>query len=445
MAVRCSGAWSDCRRGGPPLNIVIIGNGIAGVTAALELRKRKRDWRITLVSGESDAFYSRTALMYIYMGHMRLVDTQPYEERHWSEQRIERVRGWVAGIDTAAHRVNFDDGSSLAYDKLVLATGSVSNKFGWPGQDLERVQGLYSLQDLELLERNTPGLKRGVIVGGGLIGIELAEMLHSRGIAVTMLARESEYWNNAMPKDESRLIARVIREAHIDLRLQTELAQIVDDGHGRACAVMTGEGERIDCQLVGLTAGVRPNLSALKDSGIATRRGILVNLRLEAQVEDVYACGDCAELQSADGSATRVEQLWYTGKMQGEVCAENLAGGRRDYERGIWFNSAKFIDLEWHTYGRVSGGSAPVDPAERHGFWAAENGRHALRIVERDGAVIGMNALGLRHRHRVWERFISEGRSAREVLDRLSEAHFDPEFYRRHESTIRGSLMEQFR
>jgi NADPH-dependent 2,4-dienoyl-CoA reductase/sulfur reductase-like enzyme len=420
---------------GGPMNVVILGNGIAGVTCALALRKRRPDWRITLVSGESDAFFSRTALMYIYMGHMRLSDTQPYEERVWKERRIERVRGWVGAVDVKNARLEFTDGRTLAWDRLVLATGSEPNRFGWPGQDLPGVQGLYSLQDLELLEANSKGLRNAVIVGGGLIGIELAEMLHSRGVHVTILAREAEYWSNALPVEEARLVGRVIREAGIDLRLSSAMRHVEAGANGRATAIVTESGDRIECGLVGLTAGVRPNLSALADKAVPTGRGVLVDALLRTRVEGIYACGDCAEIVEDGGERGRVEQLWYTGRMHGEVVAENLAGGERRYERGIWFNSAKFMDLEWHTYGQVAPGAAPA-ANERHLWWAHPSGRHALRIVERDGAVIGMNALGWRHRQDVWTRWIAERRSLSDVVKNLRAANFDPEFFRRFEGEI---------
>jgi len=106
------------------------------------------------------------------------------------KNRIDLKRAWVKKIDYSAKSLTFDDGETMSYDQLLLATGSASNKFGWPGQDLEGVQGLYNFQDLELMEKNTVNVKNAVIIGGGLIGIEMAEMLHSRGIHVTYLIRE---------------------------------------------------------------------------------------------------------------------------------------------------------------------------------------------------------------------------------------------------------------
>ena len=206
-------------------HIVIIGNGISGVTAARHIRKLS-DNKITIISAETDHFFSRTALMYIYMGHMKFEHTKPYEDWFWKKNRIALKRGFVQEVLHDKKELRFSDGETLKYDKLILAVGSKSNKFGWPGQDLDGVQGLYSYQDLESLEKNAPNkkvCKRAIIVGGGLIGIELAEMLHTRNIPVTFLVRENSFWNGVLPSGESGMINRHIENHHIDLRLAQQI------------------------------------------------------------------------------------------------------------------------------------------------------------------------------------------------------------------------------
>ena len=121
--------------------IAIIGNGISGITAARHLRKLG-DHDITVISGETDHFFSRTALMYIYMGHMEYSHTKPYEDWFWKKNGIRLVRDWVVEVDVQAKNLLTQGGSKIQYDSLILATGSKSNKFGWPGQDLPGVQGL---------------------------------------------------------------------------------------------------------------------------------------------------------------------------------------------------------------------------------------------------------------------------------------------------------------
>ena len=214
-------------------HVVIIGNGITGVTAARFIRKLS-DSRITIVSGETDHFYARTALMYIYMGHMRYRETKPYEDAFWDSNRIELLRGWATKVNTDNKTVTVGGGRTLRYDTLLLATGSKSNFFGWPGQDLDGVQGLYGVPDLVTMERWTAGISRGVVVGGGLIGIEMAEMLHSRHIPVTFLVREESYMDYLLPAEESAAINAEITRHNIDLRLSTELATILPNREGRA-------------------------------------------------------------------------------------------------------------------------------------------------------------------------------------------------------------------
>lgn len=416
------------------MRIAIIGNGISGVTAARFLRKLS-DHEITLISAETDYFFSRTALMYIYMGHMRFKDTQPYEPFFWEKNRINLVRDYVNSVDTDSKQLVMAKGANITYDKLIIACGSTPNKFGWPGQDLKGVGGLYSFQDLENMEAYSDGLKRAVIVGGGLIGIEMAEMFHSRHIPVTFLVREKSYWDAVLPAEESEMINRHILENHIDLRLQTELKEIVDDGKGRACAVITNTGERIECGFVGLTAGVRPNVNFLKDSGIEIQRGIVVNEHLETNIPDVYAIGDCAQQNKPMPGRRPVEAVWYTGRMMGETVAHNICGNPVAYDPGIWFNSAKFIDIEYQVYGTVLARAPENHTAV---YWEHPDGRKSVRLIydRETEAILGFNLMGVRYRHEVCEAWIKAKTPIGEVLENLGLANFDPEFYDEYEADI---------
>jgi NAD(P)H-nitrite reductase large subunit len=428
-------------------HIVIIGNGIAGVTAARHIRKRT-DFRITLISPENDYFFSRTALMYVYMGHMKFEHIQPYENWFWKKNRIELLNGYVTKVDPPNKKLFLRDDRVIAFDTLVIATGSKSNKFGWPGQDLKGVQGLYSKQDLELLEVTAPDrevCKRAVVVGGGLIGIELVEMLRSRKIPVTFLVRETSFWNGVLPKGESQMINEHILEHHIDLRLDTNLKEIISDENGRAKAVLTDKGETISCNLVGLTAGVSPNIDFLKDSGIELGRGVKVNRFLETNIENIYAIGDCAEQRQAIGNRKAVEAVWYTGRMMGETLAQTLCGKKTAYDPGHWFNSAKFFDIEYQTYGWVFS-EADKQEDEQHFHWRhpKENICLTLAFHDKSKRFLGINTFGIRMRHEMFDRWMNEERTIDYVLEYLKDANFDPEFYRHHEEDIIRQYNSEF-
>ena len=426
-------------------HIVIIGNGISGVTTARHIRKLS-DKKITIISGETDHFFSRTALMYIYMGHMKYEHTKPYEDYFWKKNRIELKRAFVESINHQQKELRLSGGEIMTYDKLVLAVGSKSNKFGWPGQDLKGVQGLYSFQDLEQLEKNAPNnkvCKRAVIVGGGLIGIELAEMLHARNIPVTFLVREKSFWNGVLPIGESEMLNRHISNNHIDLRLGMNLKEILSDDQGRARAVIIQEtGEELACDLVGLTAGVSPNIDFLKDSGIELGRGIKVNPFLETNIKDIYAIGDCAEQHEGINGRRPIEAVWYTGRMMGEALAQTICSNRTPYNPGHWFNSAKFFDIEYQTYGWVF---AQPRENETHFHWKHQDDTKCITICTEtsSGKFLGINTFGIRMRHEVFDRWLTEARSTDYVVAHLKEANFDPEFFKKVESSILAAYQGQ--
>ena len=160
---------------------------------------------------------------------MKYENIKPYEDSFWSKNRIVLKFGFVSKVDAANKKLSFATGESIEYDDLIIACGSKPNKFGWKGQDLEGVQGLYSWQDLESMENITKGIERAVIVGGGLIGVEMAEMLLSRGIAVSFLVREKRFWGSVLPPEEGSLISNHIQSHHVDLRFETELEEIFPD------------------------------------------------------------------------------------------------------------------------------------------------------------------------------------------------------------------------
>ena len=428
-------------------HIVIIGNGISGVTAARHIRKLS-DKKITIISAETEYFFSRTALMYVYMGHMKFEHTQPYENWFWKKNRIELVNAYVERINHSEKKLHLKGDSDISYDKLIIATGSKPNKFGWPGQDLKGVQGLYSKQDLEGVEKYAPDNKvcnRAVIVGGGLIGIELAEMLRSRDIPVTFLVREDSFWDVVLPSGESEMINEHILEHHIDLQLKTNLVEIISDENGRAKAVTTDKGDTIECNFVGLTAGVSPNIDFLKESGIDLGRGVKVNRFLETNIKDIYAIGDCAEQHESIGNRRPIEAVWYTGRMMGETVAQTICGNKIEYQPGHWFNSAKFLDVEYQTYGWVFSEKIKKD-YEKHFHWRHPKEKICITVAYHTETkqFLGINTFGIRMRHEIFDRWLTENRNVEYVMEYLKDANFDPEFYAQYESDIVSKFNSEF-
>lgn len=422
-------------------HIVIIGNGISGVTLARHIRKLSNK-KITIISAESKHFFSRTALMYVFMGHMKFEHIKPYEDDFWKKNNINLVHKYVEQVDTNSKNVIFSDESILSYDKLVIASGSKPNRFGWKGQDLYGVFSLYSKQDLEKVEELAVGCERAIVVGGGLIGIELVEMLLSRNIPVTFLVREKSFWSSILPTEDSELITKHILAHGVDIRLDTNLDEIISDGFGNVKSIVTDKGEIINCCMVGLTVGVSPNIDFLRNSDIETDRGVKVNRFFETNIEDVYAIGDCAEQYEPIGNRKTIEAVWYTGRMMGETLAQTICGKPMQYNPGNWFNSSKFMDIEYQTYGWVM-----ANPLENEAqiYWEHSSAQKAIRISydKKTDEFLGINTFGLRLRHEFFDTVLNEKKSVGFVIEHLKLANFDPEFFTSHYEEIKIKLVTQ--
>ena len=423
-----------------PKHVVIIGNGISGITCARYIRKMG-DYNITVISSESKYFYSRTALMYIYMGHMKQEHTQPYEPYFWEKNRIDLLQEHVASINPNNNTISLGNNQTLNYDYLVIATGSKSNKFGWPGQDLKGVQGLYNLQDLQGMETYTAGIKRAVVVGGGLIGIETVEMLLSRNIAVTYLVREQSFWRGILPAEESEMVNKLFKLHHVDIQFSIELKEIRDDGNGRVSSILTSKDEVINCGFVALTVGVSPNIDFVKNSGIKTDRGVLIDDHFRTNYPNIFSAGDCAQFRQALPGRKAVEQVWYTGKIQGATVAANICGKSQTYQPGHWFNSAKFFDLEYQTYGLV----LAEKPVDTNWFWWQDDaGQRGIRLQWNSAtkAFTGLNCFGIRIRHEVCNDWLNNQTSIKQVVKELRKANFDPEFFKSYEQAFEASFQK---
>jgi len=422
-------------------HIVIIGNGISGVTLARHIRKLSNK-NITIISAESEHFFARTALMYVFMGHMKYEHIKPYEDDFWKKNNINLVHKYVDRVDTNSKNVFFSDETIISYDKLVIATGSKPNRFGWKGQDLYGVFSLYSKQDLEKVEELSIGCQRAIVVGGGLIGIELVEMLLSRHIPVTFLVREKSFWSSVLPKEDSELITKHILDHGVDIQLDTNLDEIISDGFGNVKSIVTDKGETIDCCMVGLTVGVSPNVDFLRNSDIEIGRGVKVNRFLETNIKDVYAIGDCAEQNEPIGNRKTIEAVWYTGRMMGETLAQTICGKPMQYNPGHWFNSSKFMDIEYQTYGWVM--AKPLEN-EAQIYWEHSSAQKAIRISydKNTNEFLGINTFGIRMRHEFFDDVLTQKKSIDFVIENLKLAHFDPEFFTIHYEEIKRTLSLQ--
>jgi NAD(P)H-nitrite reductase large subunit len=444
------------------MRIVIVGNGVAGMEASRALRAREPQASITIVSEESSHFFARTALLYVLAGQQRMREIEPLEREQVARLGLNHVRARVTRLNGDARTLSLDDGTLLPFDRLLIACGSRPNALGVPGDELCGVGHFVTLADLSWLHeelhlqpidevdvrardatqdspyarRESAARRRGrvaqtlAVIGGGLIGIEAVEAALAARRRVHFFVREEWYWPMAIDARESAWIARELGQHGCHVHIATRVSSLAGENGVVSAVVSVGADEKpmtTACDAVVVAVGVRPNTRWLSDSGLALdeRGGIVVDETLSASLDGVFAAGDCASVPQATGQHG-VEQLWYTARDQGRVAARSMLGDDdARYRRGVWYNSAKLMDIEFTTVGRL-GKSAPA--AREWYFEETGRVRSTWRVVDEDGAVVGVNVLGRRVDHEVLIRFIEERRSPREVVERLGEAAFDTEF-----------------
>ena len=417
------------------MHIVIIGNGISGVSVAKSLREYS-DAEITIVSSESMSFFSRPALMYVFMGKMRFKDILPFPSDYWVKNKIKKVYGAVKEIDAENQTIVLDNGNVLSYDKLVLALGSQPKSLGLGEFNLEGIQGFYSLQDVEKLQDSANKVKHASIIGGGLIGVELAEMFVSRGISFTFWVREKWFGSNFLPQEEAKIVTNHLISKNVNIKFEREIIGFKADDSNMVKSVESQSGEKVDSDLVCVCIGVEPKVDWLKSTDVQTRAGVLVNAYLQTNIPSIYAVGDCVECINPVHGRKSIETLWYTGRLMGEYLGKNiLQVNPQPYEPGIYFNSAKFFDLEYQVYGDV-----PTSFPESYGtvFWKHPTKDKSIRLVfnATNKEFIGCCVLGIRFRQEVCEKWIKEKWKISEILPLLSEANFDSEFSTRYEREL---------
>jgi NADPH-dependent 2,4-dienoyl-CoA reductase/sulfur reductase-like enzyme len=416
------------------MDYAIVGNGVAGITAALDVRKRDPRAGITVISGEADYFFSRTALMYSFMDLLTRRDLEPYERGVYDAQRIQRVRGWVKDVDAQSRTLKLDNGQSVAWDRLLLATGSRPRRPEWQG--LERVRSglvnFVSMQDLEACEAVARRGGKAVVVGGGLIGIELVECLRWAGMEVTFLIREPWYWPIALSEAESAMVIDHMRRHGVEVVTGEVVVAAETDATGAVTAVSTQQGSRRECCALGVSIGVEPAVEWLRSVSTPPRlgRGIVVDAGFRTSLPSVFAAGDCAELE-LPGRSPLVEQIWYSAKRQGALAARSMLGESIHYAPPVFFNSSKFFEIEYTTVGRfLSESGAEQSPDAREFYFRYPGKDVSIRMAEQNGAVQAFNLLGSRWDHNRCEQWIAERRSLDDVMDRLHQAQFDVEFGR---------------
>lgn len=337
---------------------VLIGSGIAALSAAEAIRRVDRQGRITLLSSDPEPFYSRPGLAYLLTGAVPERQLQIRTPAEVKALGLERVTGTATRLRPAEHRVHLASGDELRFDRLLLAPGARSIPAGFPGAELDGVVQLDGLGDARRIVQASRRGRTAVVVGGGSTALELVEGFHARRMKTHYLLRGERYWPRVLDPAESALVESGLAGAGIRLHRRTEVLRAVGKG-GRLSGVETSAGT-IACDLLAVATGVEPRTELARAAGLAVDRGILADEYLATSAPDIYVAGDAAQVHDPAVGRAVLDTLWSTAQAQGHAAGLNLAGSREVYRKDVARNVTCLAGVVTAVIGDV-GGSEDAD------------------------------------------------------------------------------------
>ncbi|MBM3515720.1 MAG: pyridine nucleotide-disulfide oxidoreductase [Alphaproteobacteria bacterium] len=366
--------------------ILIVGAGEAGGQSAIVLRQSGFDGRVVIVGDETYVPYERPPLSKAYLaGEAPLEKMFLRAPEFYDTQKIELMLGRrISAIDRGARTARFDNGDSLAFDKLVLATGGRVRTLSCPGATLPGVHYLRTIADVAAYRERLAAGARIAIVGGGYIGLEVAAVATKRGCAVTVLEALPLVLNRVVAPEVSRFYMDVHRGAGV--AIHTETAVTAFTGTSRVEHVICGNS-RFPADLVIVGIGIVPNVELAKDAGLAVDNGIVVDEFTRTSDPDIYAVGDCTNHPSPSvGGRLRLESV-HNALAQGKAAALHIVGKAEAYNEVPWFWSDQY-DLKL----QMTGISKPGDTVVIRGSMAD---RKFSACYLRDGRLVAVNAINM--------------------------------------------------
>jgi len=325
------------------MKIIIIGAGPAGVSAAETIRAHDLQSEILMYSSEPFPPYSPPAMAdhFIHESKAHLWRGQDWPEKHGVDYKSGSA---VIEVEAENHLVRLADGRNIAYDRLVIATGS---RLYAPVEGAE-LPGVYNFKSLSaaqnLIERVKSGeAQQALIIGAGFIGMEIALLLRKLGVAVTQVEMTEQVMPAILDMDTAQLTLKFMQQRGIDLRLNTKAVAFIGDD--KAEGVRLESGENLYADVLVAATGVRPNLEFLEGSGIAHGWGITVDEYLRTNLADIYAAGDLVEVPDLLTGETYVHAIFLNAVEQGNVAGLNILGIDNRYEGAHRMNSLKHLDL----------------------------------------------------------------------------------------------------
>lgn len=326
------------------MHYVIVGGSAAGINAIEAIRSADKEGRITLISDEEFSLYSRCLITYFIAGTIAEDKLKYRGSDFYQKEKVDALLGVrVTKLVPEERKLILDNGKEISYDKLLIATGASPKMLEVPGSDKEGILGLRTYRDAQLINGRLDKVNRVSILGGGLIGLRAAYSLHARNKEVKVIVKSNQVLSQMLDRGAANFVRRKIEGKGI--QVMTGLAAVEFLGGREVTGLVLDDGRRVECELVVVGKGVRPNLELVKGTEIKTEYGIIVDDHLQTNLPNIYAAGDVAQAKDLITGQSTINALWPCAVVQGRVAGLNMAGKRLKYDGSLAMNSIEFFGL----------------------------------------------------------------------------------------------------
>ncbi|WP_227374558.1 NAD(P)/FAD-dependent oxidoreductase [Haladaptatus halobius] len=400
---------------------VIIGDGIAGSSAAETIREAKPDADVTVITDEGEALYNRILIKEFAKGKLPEAPISIHEEDWYAERDIDlELNTFVTDIDPDAHEVHTHDSGTFEYDKLLVATGGTPTQLPVDNSDADGIHHFWTFQDARRIAEHAEQAETGVVVGAGLLGIDLAAICGEQDVDAHYIMRGNRWWRYGLSLEGAEIIHNALEEKGVTPILESGVNGFVTDDEGSVVATLDADDNEYDSEFVGIAIGLNFNTEYLQGTGVKTDNGVVVDQYMQTDVDDIYAAGDITRFYDVILGEYTQNGSWGSAKQQGVIAAKNMVDDDQAEEfRWVTSYSITHFDFPFLSFGFPTLGDDDCERKYSDTEWR--------RLAFKDGKLIGGVLIGDIAPQGKYKDLIRKEVDVADQKDILLEKEFDPD------------------
>ncbi|MDQ2071247.1 NAD(P)/FAD-dependent oxidoreductase [Haloarcula sp. NS06] len=400
---------------------VIIGDGIAGASAAETIREADPDASVTVLTDEGEALYNRILIKEFAKGKLPEAPISIHEPEWYDERDIDlQLNTHVTNIDPDAHEIQTHEGDTYEYDKLLVATGGTPAQVPVENSDADGIHHFWTFQDARGIREHADEADQGIIVGAGLLGIDLAAVCAAQEIDAKYLMRGNRWWRYALSEEGAEIIHEALEENGVEPVFESGVDHFEVDDDGKVTGAVDPDGNHYDGEWAGVAIGLDFNTEFLNGTGLELDDGIVVDEYMQTNIEDIYAAGDLTKFYDTILNSQAQNGAWGSAKEQGSVAGTNMVADAEEKEfRWVSSYSITHFDFPFLSFGHPTRGDDEAERKYSDSEWR--------RLAFEDGQLIGGVLIGDLSQQSTFKKLIRQERQVADKKELLLEKEVDLE------------------